>query len=535
MASDQAEKPPRVEISKKLVMLNSSSSLVASVLSLTVLVWLQQYLLKRISPEEYSLLPVVYSVMVFAPLASTTLTSGLLRFTAGAYAVSDSRRVSQIVSTMGTILLLSSCPLLFVGTGIIYYISDILTIAPEHLGDARLMLALLFLSFCIRLTLAPFNVGLAIRQKYVVLNMIRTCGQLVRMAVLFALLMGLGARVLWVVVATTLTESLVELLLAWLSVRAVPLLRFRWRDFNWHIARQVLGFGGWSTVSGLAANIQMSASVIILNKLATPLDLSCFHLGSLPVRHMTYAASVAQGPMTPALVAIHATGEVARFPGIYLKVGRWSLWASLFLAIPLMVYGREIMTVYVGSEYRMAGTVMCLLLLRFPVSEGVRMLFAIADAQGRIRRLALYLLVMGFFNVALTLYLVGVLKLGAVGAALGTTAAIGIGGPLLLWPLGSKMAQVPISTWVKKTLCPGLLPAAVCAMVLGLLRATVTANSWLTIFLCVSAGSAVYILTLLFAGLQREDWKEMRKAYLILMAWPMTERLMRRFSKQVVV
>ncbi len=47
----------RVEISKRLVLINSACTVATQFLSITVLVWLHQYLLLRISPSEYALYP----------------------------------------------------------------------------------------------------------------------------------------------------------------------------------------------------------------------------------------------------------------------------------------------------------------------------------------------------------------------------------------------------------------------------------------------------------------------------------------------
>jgi len=85
MATETTETTPRVELSKRLVLINSASSLLTRMLSISVLIWLQQYLLMRIKPEEYSLLPVLYSVMMFAPLITTILTGGLGRYIVEAY------------------------------------------------------------------------------------------------------------------------------------------------------------------------------------------------------------------------------------------------------------------------------------------------------------------------------------------------------------------------------------------------------------------------------------------------------------------
>jgi hypothetical protein len=70
----------KVTISKRLVAINSASTVARHLVSITVLVWLQQYLIRRIPAEEYSLLSIVMAVIVFAPLLSTVLTGGISRY-----------------------------------------------------------------------------------------------------------------------------------------------------------------------------------------------------------------------------------------------------------------------------------------------------------------------------------------------------------------------------------------------------------------------------------------------------------------------
>ena len=131
MKAEHTETKPRVEISKKLVLINSASSVITRLLSISVLIWLQQYLLKRITPEEYSLLPVLYSVMMFAPLVTTILTGGLGRYIVEAYARDDDERVTQIVSTMFPILCAAGVVLLSAGWTFAWYIDSVLNVAPR--------------------------------------------------------------------------------------------------------------------------------------------------------------------------------------------------------------------------------------------------------------------------------------------------------------------------------------------------------------------------------------------------------------------
>ena len=72
--------------SKKTVLVNSSSFAITRAINILVLVWLYQHLLKRISPSEYSIYPVLMSLMAFAPLMTGVLTSGIGRYVVEAYA-----------------------------------------------------------------------------------------------------------------------------------------------------------------------------------------------------------------------------------------------------------------------------------------------------------------------------------------------------------------------------------------------------------------------------------------------------------------
>jgi hypothetical protein len=90
----------RVEISKRVVLINTASAALARVINLAVVLWLNAHLLRRISPEEMQLWPLLMSVIVLLPLFTSILTSGIGRFVLAAYATGDDRRVTQIVSTM---------------------------------------------------------------------------------------------------------------------------------------------------------------------------------------------------------------------------------------------------------------------------------------------------------------------------------------------------------------------------------------------------------------------------------------------------
>ncbi len=500
----------RVEISKRLTAINSASSLGARILNVSVLVWMNQYLLAHISDAEYSLYPVLISVIAFAPLLTMILTSGLGRYTVEAYARGDEDRVRQIVSTMFPLLLAAGLVLLTGGCTFAWYVDRVLSIPPERLWDARIMMALLVLSLAARLPAAPFSVGMYIRQKFVIWNSIDVVAELFRLALLLVLLLGVSPRIIWVVVAEV-TAQLVRLFVRLaVSRRLVPALRFSFHDIRWSAARQVTGFGAWNFVMGVADMIRSAADPIILNKLAMPFDVVVFHLGSIPLRQIKEGAGIVRHPLQPAITAMHAIGSNKRLRNAYLRGGRLALWVSMCMVAPLIVYRFELFTLYVGSEYRVAGTVMLLLLMLFPVQFGNLMMSEVAHARGQLRGWSLRLLVMHLVNLGLTFYLVGVRGMGAVGSALATFLVLTIGDPILNWPLGFKLAGVDLRSWLRRTYWPGMMPALASLPVWFILRYIFQPDTWASLGLCTGLGFLFYMAVTIAFAFQPEDRADMQ-------------------------
>ena len=501
-----------VTISKKLVAINSASSVVARLLNVSVLIWMHQYLLRRISPDEYSLLPVLMAVMVFAPLLTNILTSGLGRYIVESYAKGDERGVIQIVSTMFFPLLGAGILVLAGGLVFSWYIDHILKIAPHRLWDARIMMSLLILSLAIRLPLAPFGVGLHVKQKFVIQNMLNVSAELFRITLLCILLIGISPRVLWVVVASVTAEVCRLMVRMNISRRLVPQLKLKLSEINWSRAKEIISFGIWNFLGDIARMIQSAANPILLNELATPMDVTCFYVGSIPYRQFGSWHSLVYNPLLPPLTAMHASGNKLQMRNTYLRGGRYGLWAAVLFALPLIVFRNEVIHLYIGDKFIIAAEVMALLLVTFPVSIGQEILFSIAHASAQIHRTTRRVLIIRLVNLALAIYMVGVLKMGAIGAALALMVTEIAGMLILIYPLAFDMTDVSLHKWLKRTFAPGILPGIPAAAIWYGLKFLVHPTSWIGLGLCVAAGAICYLVVLLTFALQeneREDLKLM--------------------------
>jgi len=501
----------RVEISKRLIFTNSLAGLALDVANLGVLVWLYRYLLHRISPEEFALYPVVASVTAFLPLLTVVLSSGLGRYTLVAYAQGDERRVTQIVSTMFPLHLALGLLVLAAGSIFAWYIDRVLTIPPARGGDARLMMLLTVLSFSVASALSPFQVGFHIRQKLALLNATILAREVVRIALLFVLVLGVSPRVLWIVVST------VGAMVPWLVVttvlsrRLVPALAVRRREFHWPLAGQLTSFGGWMLMGHFAWMLRQAMDPLILNKLATPPDVTCFYLGSMPFRRIEAALSPVHQAILPQTTAIHALQDTRRLQNAYLRLSRYCLWASLLAATPLIVFNREVVRLWVGEEFLPAATVMALLLSSFVIYFGHGAMANIGEAKAQVQSMNIRGLALQLLNLGLTLYLVGALHLGAVGAALGVFLVALLGYPLIDWPLGLRLGEISLGRWLRETYLPGVMPALAGALACLGAKMYVQPATIGMLGSCAAFGMAVYLGVLGIWCLQPADREDLAR------------------------
>lgn len=502
---------PRVEVSKKLLFINSISGIITRILNVTIIVWMQQYLLKRISTEEYSLYPVTMSIMIFIFMMRIILTGGISRYVTEAYARGDERGVTQITSTMFIVQLCGAIIILSSGFLFSWHIDKILTIKPDLVWDARIMMGLMVISFIIQLSGAPFVVGLFVKQKFVLMNIIRFGANLLRILLLFVLLLGVSTRVLWVVVASeaaNLTGMFFQIVL---SRRFIPSIRFSYGEINWKIAKKLFSFQFWTFITHVSYRIQTSADPIILNKLATSFDVTCFYLGSLFKKQIDNAMIVLTQPIIPGLTAMHAMGEKSRLANTYLRYGRYYTWLFMMIALPLIIYRKELIILYVGFQYLLAAKVLVLLLCGVFLVAGNALMHNIAVAKGQMKELAIRGIIIQLLNLSLTLYLVGVLKMGALGSALGSFSVYVFIGPFLSIPIGLRLANVSFGKWLKSTVLPGYLPGIIAFAVWFVLKLINKPETWFILILYSFIGCMSYLAILILFCLQKDDVKDIQK------------------------
>lgn len=495
----------RIEISKKRLLTNTASSAISIVINISVLLWLQQFLLKRISPEEYSLIPVLLSIMAIAPLFTIIFTGGIGRYITVAYAKNDNDGIKQICSTMFPILLVVGLLFLFCGWFAAWNIERLIIIDSQLIDDAKIMFAMLIFSAAIRLPLSVFGSGFIVTQKLYQEDFIKIGCQLLRVAILFGLLYGVSVRVLWVVVALVISELVVMAISIPISLRLVPEQRVVWGKWRKSLAKEITNYGSWGFVNQIAETIKQAFDPLILNQFSSAVAVSTFYVAGLVPRQLKLVLFPITRPFIPILAAMCATEDFIKLRNTYLRVARYHAWLLLSIAVPAIVFSDEIISLYLGGLYQDSANIMVILIIITVLDSFNALGSGTVAADGRMKALAIRKLTVYGVNVILATFFIVYLEQGAIGAAIATLISIILIDVTITWPFCRRVAHCSTRDWLMEVVYPCIGAALPSILLCLIARNLFNINTWFELILTSFFSWLLFVIVVAFFGLRLQD------------------------------
>jgi hypothetical protein len=169
------------------------------------------------------------------------------------------------------------------------------------------------------------------------------------------------------------------------------------------------------------------------------------------------------------------------------------------------------MELYAGSSYKDAQWVIVLSFVEVPIVYSNFLVVTLSNASGNLRPQGTIEVITQLFNLLVTVILVCLMGFGAIGCVLGTAISRLLFDPLLLLPLGWRLAGVTGREWLQETVVPAIWPALSGSLTWTACNIIASPNGWVGLSLTASLGSAVYISTIVVFCLKEEDKGDLKR------------------------
>ena len=397
-------------------------------------------LILRLGGEIYGLWTVIFSLAGYTWILEAGLSPAVSRYVSTEYLKEKKENLSKIVSTGFLTSSLTGILVLLLGTCFLPFLKKLI---PSPQFSATLLFFLILLSIATSSFYSSFREVFTGLNRFYVVNGVKSLTEFIRVFLLY-LLIHRGTDILkvaWIYLGLEIFQGFV-----FFSLLPVPVsFRFVDRDY----LRKLLSFSLGAFAVVVAGRIFYSTDYIIIQYFLSPLHVTLYSLALKPVIYLSGIIGRFSSVMLPVFGGYHGIEKPEKIKDGFLRACKFTTSISFLLGIPLLVYGREIISLWVGKEY--ASAYPYLLIMGIPYL--LYLIFhpggALVYALNRIKFFAWMHILSAILNVSLTLAFI---KYGLYGVAWGTAVPVIIFHIFILPWYYLKTLSIPLPLFFQKSL-----------------------------------------------------------------------------------
>ncbi len=488
---------------------NAAANYAGQAVAVVVGVLLTPLLVSHLGVALYGVLVLVSAVQNLGGMIDLGVSSSVVKYVAEHRARDETDEISRIISTsLALHLTLGALTLVLTVAGAAWGM-PLLHLAPDELPVARAALLVAGATLAFRLPLGMLANLLPGLRQYEWNNAVAIVQTLITAAVtVSAVLAGAGPVVLVAINGVSLMVGLgVRVVLAARHLPGLPVGR-RW--VTWATLRRITGYSLWLFVLDTATRIFTDADNVVIAAFLPITQVTAYNLGWKPASALAYLSGPLVSVFFPAASELEARQARADLQRLLITGTRLALGLTLAGVLVLLLLGRQALAVWVGPGHEDALPVLLILLPVFLVSATQNPAGVILRGMGRVRALAISVLLEYVVNVALTIILVP--RVGVTGAAIGTLIPALVNDGLVIPALACRELGIPYGGFLGQTWIRPLLAALPVLLVLGVPLPALVPASLPAVLLAAAAIALSYAGTFWLLAIHPGERTQVRDA-----------------------
>jgi O-antigen/teichoic acid export membrane protein len=480
-----------------LVLRAVATSWVAVIANASVGIFLTPYVLHRLGDEAFGVWVLTTNLVGYYGILDAGVRSAILRYVSKHKELNDQQSVNEVIATafyyyLGACLLVVLATHLSVGP-----VSRFFSIHSEVLGAFKSLFLLAGLVQGLTLPLIVFASSLEAAGRFDQVYL-TTVGCLAIRVVAIIYVLHAGGGLFAVGATTILSQLLAYCVQVPLALRAHPGFTLHPKWIRTAVLRNMFRYGSISVGVGIAERMRSYIYPVLIARFLSPVAVTIF---ALPMKILSFPGE-GIGTMTEIMNPLSSQLEARNDFAKLRELIQMSVQSAFLLLAPLaaflFVFGRELLTLWVGPQYTVAYRLLVLLTLGVGVSSTQCCVQSMLFGIERHKQLFWYRLGEG-----LSITVLGAMALQIAGLQ---GLAFVMAGTLLLTSLVlvprhlCKILDLPLRRYLLQGCLKPCLLALPAAATFVASRFLFQVDSWPDLLVSALAGSFVYALTLFFVS-----------------------------------
>ncbi|TVZ10233.1 O-antigen/teichoic acid export membrane protein [Cellulophaga sp. RHA_52] len=450
---------------KKGVLLNYSTILLTNIVGIL----LTPFILKHLGSSEYGIYLTIGAFVGTISLLDFGLSNTVVRFVAKYQAEKDKEGEENFLAT--TMLIYLFISLVIVIIGVVFYTffldSYFTKMNREEIKIAKAIFGILIFNLAIGLPGAAFSGICYSYESFVFPKALNIIRYITRSLTVVAVL-SLGGKSIALVIIDTSFNILIILITSIFVFKKLK-VKFKLHKFSFKFIKEIFSYSGWIFIFGLVALFQWQAGYFVLGRLSTSEIITIYGLGvTLGSYYGAFSTAISSMFLPRATKMSVNKVSSAELTNEMIKVGRLSFIVLMFIFGAFLLFGRQFVFLWVGSELSIATTntiwlIALLIMIAYTVPLVQSFANLILEAQNKLAFKAILYLSSLIIGTGIGAYLVK--DFGVLGMISGTLTGW-VTAQVIMNFYYVRVAKLNILTFFKKLLSK-ILPALIISLILG--------------------------------------------------------------------
>jgi O-antigen/teichoic acid export membrane protein len=499
---------------------NLSTRYLAIVAEMAVGLLVLPFNVAHLGKAAYGLWVLATSITAYFSVLDLGYSGALVKFVAQYRAKRDFRALNEILSTTFYLFVIFGLVTYAAAIVIAVFLDKMLTIAPDQLYMARVVLLITSVHFAVGTAFSVYGAVINGFERYDINNVTGTISS-VLVAVVNVVVLSLGYGLVELVVATTIVKVLTYAVYRANAYRVYRGLNLSMSNFRRHRLREVTSFSVFMLLIDWANKMNYSIDTIVIGIMLGTTAVAVWTIGQRLAEVTQRLTNQLNDILFPNIVNHSESRSLDRLQMIFVVGTRLSLATVVPIGMALILMAAPLVQAWVGPDFSDSVIVLQLLSLTVIIRVGNATAQTVLKGADGHKLVAYTNVVTAIVNLALSIALARSMHLA--GVAIGTLVPITAASFFVLFPAGCRRVELPLGRAFADAVWPAIWPAAAMAAYIALTRPYVPV-SLVPVLLNMAMAAGVYVVTFLaFASSSTERRFYLSKAF---EAVPLTRTLL---------
>ena len=449
------------------------------------------YMLRMMGQSEYGLYALVASVISYLTILDLGFGNAIIRYTAKYRAEGKLKEQYEMFGMFLVLYLIIGVIAFFAGLGLYYNVNALFgdTMTLEELEKAKIMMLFLIFNVAVTFPMSIFGSVISAYERFVfprVINIIR----IILNTVIMICLLEMGYKAVAMVILQTVF-NLLTLFINYFYCKYKLQIKVYFRNFQWGLLKEVSIYSFWIFLNVIMDRIYWSTGQFVLGAVVGTTAVAIFAVAiQLEHLYMQFSSAIG-GVFLPKVTAmVTRNNDRNEISNLFIKTGRIQYIIIAFILSGFIIFGRDFIILWAGSEYEEAYliTLLFFVSLTIPLIQNLGITILQARNQMKFRSL-LYIVIA---VVSLVFQIVLAKQYSGFGCAIAIAGALFLGQGLIMNIYYLTKQGLDIISFWKEIGKMSVVPLFM-IIVFSFIISFISLNTWLSLGVAIILFSAIYL------------------------------------------